>query len=103
MREFLLPPEFKWREHPKTKRDVLLNRLYACKTLIPGATTMPIEELGDYVDMAERKHVDHMKKAEEAAKKKAAMIVPIYADQLGAVREFLNWRRMKEGRNYGTL
>jgi hypothetical protein len=81
------------------ERELLINRLWELRYAVPTARQMELSKLRDYVAYAEKRVADD----EEAAKKEEAeardkMKGMSQEQVLGAMKEFLNWRNKKQGR-----
>ena len=75
--------------NPKDRREELLSRLWATRTLLPGARTMELSELESYVDWQEKKMEERARKEEEKPKPSPEEV----AQARGYVSEYLRWRR----------
>ena len=85
---------------PNDERERLVNRLYATKTLVPGARDpkmISIQQLKDIVEMVEAKN----KTRQEADVKLAQQKKPYTSSELEQIKlglkEFLAWRRRIKG------
>jgi hypothetical protein len=71
-----------------------MNELYMLRILIPNARTMELSELRDHVQSARHK-------AQARASLESKLFVPqrthSVEDAAGALREFVSWRRRKQG------
>jgi hypothetical protein len=82
---------------PKDEREELLNRLHETRTLLPGARTMPLEELRDYVHAQEGKEREGHYEKKYPSKHPAPMTPKQYDEARGALREYAEWRRRRNG------
>lgn len=80
---------------PQDERQVLINELFELRTLIPNARSMELSELRDHVQK-----IRHQTKAR--AELESKLFVPTstrpLAEVAGALREFVQWRRRKQGK-----
>lgn len=80
-------------------KELLINRLWELRYAVPGARQMEVQQLRDYVAFAEERVAEDIvadKKEESKAKTK---LNKMSREQVvGAMKEFLNWRNKKQGR-----
>ena len=81
--------------NPQTERESLLARLWKTRTLLPGARTMEIQALKDYVEAQECKMTEGYYGNPNPEPPK-----PVDPDKhrqdIGALKEYLAYRRRKE-------
>ena len=83
------------------ERELLINRLWELRYAVPTARQMDISQLRDYVAYAEERVIEDAeadKKEEAAARKK--MKGMSQKQVVGAMKEFLNWKYKKEGKEH---
>ncbi len=77
--------------NPQTERENLLNRLWEARTHIPGSSNMDLSQLRDYVQRQEFKQKEEM--IVNAKKQHIMMSEYEHAQSVGAIKEYLAWRR----------
>ncbi len=82
---------------PQNEREDLLNRLWATRTLIPGAEQMELPELRDRVQAQEAKQAGGHYEKRAPVRRKAPMTANEMANARGALKEYSAWRRKKRG------
>jgi len=86
-----LPP----RPFPRDERDILLNRLWTARYLVPRAETLELSHLRDIVNYAEertRQELERQRRIVTPPQKMSREQVK------GALKEYLDWRKRKTGR-----
>ena len=81
--------------NPLTERDHLLNRIYECNYVIPGAEDLELSQLKDLTEYVEyRVAQEKMQRIMDGAAL-ASQLPPETVK--AALREYLSWRKRKKG------
>lgn len=86
---------------PHGEKEELINKLWELRYSVPGAKGMEVQQLKDYVQFAEERFIEdeeEVKKDELAAKDKLEKMSS--EDIKGAMKEFLNWKYRREGKEH---
>ena len=80
-------------------KELLINRLWELRYAVPGARQMEVQQLRDYVAFAEERVAeDEVAAKKEEAKARKKMSNMSQEQVVGAMKEFLNWKNKREGR-----
>ena len=82
--------------YAKDRREHLLNRLYETRTLMPEARTMELSALEDYVQTQEEKQRQGYYNKVAPTKRTEPMSDKQYEQTVGALKEYISWKRRRE-------
>lgn len=91
-RIWLPPTHNKPFNDPQTDREDYMNRLHAIRVFIPEAPFMEIEQLHDYVEEYEARHIEN---SMSEIKQKETQGKKLSEDERTALKEYQSWKRKK--------